>query len=108
MNWMQTLVACGLVLVSMEFVQAESPWETTRPETMRPANVRVTGTTEIDIDTDISHVKLDATGLLRGIVINLQGVPIANTTVAIRKADGQVVRAATDAFGCFAVDGLPE
>lgn len=96
-SWMKALIPCGLLLLAVEFVQAESHWETTRPKTVQPVGM-----------TDIGDVKLDATGLLRGVVINLQGVPVANASVAIRKADGKVVRTTTDAFGCFAVDGLPE
>lgn len=110
-SWVQALIPCGLMLLGMEFVQAESLSEIMRPEetlqeTSRPKNVRPADATEVGFE--IGDVQLDATGLLRGVVINLRGVPIANALVAIRKADGEVVRTATDAFGCFAVDGLLE
>ncbi len=106
-SWVQALIPCGLLLVGMELVQAGSLSETTRPamtpqETSRPEHVQ-----PADI-TEIGDVKLDKTGLLRGVVINLRGIPVANALVAIRKTDGEVVRIATDAFGCFAVDGLLE
>ena len=111
LSWVQSLIPCGLMLLGLEFVQAGSLSDTTRPketsqETSRPKNVKPTDMTEVG--TEIGDVKLDATGLLRGVVINLRGVPVANAIVAIRKADGKVVRTATDAFGCFAVDGLLE
>jgi len=104
-SWMQALILCGLMLVSMEFVRAGSLSETTRPEKTQQEASRPRNVQPADM-TDISDVELDATGLLRGVVINLQGVPVANSLVAIRKADGEVVRTTTDAFGCFSVDGL--
>ena len=99
MNWVQTFLSWGLVVACVGFVQADSS-----PKTSRTAECRVAKRPEV------SNVKLDTDGSLRGVVINLQGIPVANTLVLIRRADGKgkILRTATDAFGFFSVKGLLE
>ncbi len=55
----------------------------------------------------IADVELGAEGVLRGIVVNLQGVPIAQTTVVVSDAKQEVARTKTDMMGRFSVGKLP-
>ncbi len=56
--------------------------------------------------TSVGDVELDPAGSLRGVVVNVQGVPIAQAEVVVRQADRQVARTETDAQGCFLADNL--
>jgi len=85
------LIAAGLLLLAIGLAPAESLGETTRANPVQ-----------------VGDVKLDEAGVLRGVVINVQGIPVAGVPIAIRKADGTIARTATDPFGCFALEGLSE
>ena len=54
----------------------------------------------------VGDVELDAKGSLHGVVINLQGVPVAHADVVVRYADREIAKTSTDALGCFSVEGL--
>ena len=54
----------------------------------------------------VGDVELDANGSLHGVVINLQGVPVAHAEVVVRYADREAARTSTDALGCFLIEGL--
>ncbi len=56
--------------------------------------------------TSVSDVELDPAGSLRGVAVNVQGVPVARAEVVVRQADRQVTRTETDARGCFLADNL--
>ena len=102
MSWVNALMPWGLIVACMGFVQAGSPPKASPPKAYGTAEGRPAQRLYV------SDVKLDSDGSLRGVVINLQGVPVANTLVVIHKADREVVRTATDAFGCFSADDLLE
>lgn len=97
MCWAHVLMQWGLIVACMGFVQSGFSPEAYSPVEGRSAQRLY-----------VSDVKLDPDGSLRGVVINLQGIPVANTLVVIRKADREIVRTATDAFGCFSADDLLE
>ncbi len=54
----------------------------------------------------VSDLELDAEGSLRGVVVNVQGVPVAGIPIVVRKVDQEVARTTTDALGCFSVPSL--
>jgi hypothetical protein len=56
--------------------------------------------------TAVNDVALRADGLLVGQVVDQQGVAKANTVVAVRYANHEIVRTTTDANGVFAARGL--
>ncbi len=49
----------------------------------------------------IGDVKLNATGYLQGVVVDLQGVPVANATVIVSQGKKDVARVKTDRHGRF-------
>jgi len=51
-------------------------------------------------------VELDAGGLLHGLVVDIQGVPVAQATVVVSQFDRELTRTTTDALGQFWVNGL--
>ena len=59
------------------------------------------------VDTPlVSDVELDTDGSLRGVVVNVQGVPVAGAPIEVRKAGRKVADTATDDLGCFSVPHL--
>ncbi len=55
----------------------------------------------------ISDVELGPQGVLRGVVISSQGVPVTRTTIVVYDAKQEVARTKTDTKGCFSVGRLP-
>ena len=51
-------------------------------------------------------VELDPEGSFRGVVVNVQGVPMAGTSVVVRNSHREVARTLSDGLGCFSVEGL--
>ncbi len=51
-------------------------------------------------------VALDTGGVLRGQVVNSQGVPLKNTSLSLRQLPGETVTTATDNSGRFELAGL--
>ena len=54
----------------------------------------------------VHDVELDADGSLHGVVVNLQGVPIAEAALVVSNTRRVVARSKTDALGRFVIDGL--
>jgi len=54
-----------------------------------------------------ADVAMTADGRLIGQVVDAQGAPLAHTPVSVRDQDRELIRAATDQHGFFAVKGLP-
>ncbi|HUT12132.1 MAG TPA: carboxypeptidase-like regulatory domain-containing protein [Thermoguttaceae bacterium] len=52
-------------------------------------------------------IELDPEGVLHGVVVNVQGVPVARMSVLVHNAAGEVAAVQTDASGRFSVAGLP-
>ena len=51
-------------------------------------------------------VALDEQGDLQGVVVNIQGIPVAGAQVTVRQNDREVARTQCDAKGHFSVGGL--
>ena len=101
MNWSRLftsltvgLASCGLLLPVPLLADGLLPSESTGRV---PAASRV---------PSISNVELDVDGSLRGIAINVQGVPVGRTEVLVQAPRQAAARTSTDALGCFAVKGL--
>jgi len=54
----------------------------------------------------IADVTLDARGSLLGVVVNVEGVPVSEAAVTLRRCDVEVGRTVTDGLGRFAIEGL--
>jgi len=54
----------------------------------------------------VSDVQLDAAGTLHGLVLNLEGLPVADLPVLIRQGDHPVAQTQTDLLGRFAAGRL--
>jgi len=54
----------------------------------------------------IGDVELESNGTLRGMVVNLQGVPLGKASIVVRQADRELGRTSTDGQGRFSLDGL--
>ena len=54
----------------------------------------------------VDDVALDTGGLLTGQVVDRQGVPLAEVTIAVHQLDQELARGSTDATGHFRVCGL--
>ena len=54
----------------------------------------------------ISDVKLDAAGYLHGMVVDLQGTPVAKATVIVSRGKRDLAEARTDSLGRFSVGPL--
>jgi len=53
--------------------------------------------------TSAGDIELDRDGMLHGVVVNVQGVPVAGMSVLVRNAAGEVTAVETDAMGRFSV-----
>jgi len=51
-------------------------------------------------------VELDPEGVLHGVVVNVEGIPVARIPVLVHHAAGEVTAVETDAMGRFSVAGL--
>jgi hypothetical protein len=54
----------------------------------------------------VDDVALDGEGRLHGLVMDVEGVPVAHASVGVFQADREVGRATSDASGRFSVGGL--
>jgi hypothetical protein len=53
--------------------------------------------------TSAGDVELDPDGVLHGVVVNVQGVPVAGMSVLVHNAAGEATTVETDAMGRFSV-----
>lgn len=56
--------------------------------------------------TLVNDVELDATGAMHGRVVDVQGVPVADTEVVVRQPGRELSRIRTDAMGRFRIGPL--
>lgn len=54
----------------------------------------------------VSDVQLDTGGRLHGLVVNIQGIPVAKATVSIRQPGRELASTRSDALGRFSVSRL--
>ena len=72
-----------------------------------PAPARTTGNQPVTGEAEpIGDVELNADGYLQGIVLDVDGMPVARSPVVIRRLSREVARAETNASGQFSVGPL--
>lgn len=104
MSWLRMFTRASVVLGCLGIVLPEpllrAAWSAP------PAPAKSPGAVTTARLPAIGDVELDRGGALRGVVVNVQGVPIAGATIVISKDGREVARTTTDEAGCFSAAGL--
>ena len=83
-------LSCVGLILPTPILNAAPPASTTRtPRSVQPQA------------KSISDVKLDSSGYLQGMVVDLQGAPVANAIVIVRQGKRDVAKSKTDKLGRF-------
>ena len=83
-------LSCVGLILPAPILNAAPPVSTAR--TLRPVEPRA---------KSISDVKLDAAGYMHGVVVDLQGAPVANATVVVSRGKRDMLKVGTDKLGRF-------
>jgi hypothetical protein len=100
MHYLPTLPAAAVLLSCLGWT-VPAPYAVAAGGSCTPA-----GEIAANQPPPVSDVQLDAGGTLRGLVLNLEGVPVADLPVLIRQGDRQLALTHTDLMGRFSAGQL--
>lgn len=104
MNWSTRLQFTGIALACLGML-VPVPALYGAPPAPQPAPVRTAAAPPQPAPL-VGDVALDAQGVMHGVVVDPQGVPLSGVDVAVWQLNHELVRTKTDTLGRFAIGGL--